>query len=228
MAAAKKSAKDLLGGLNMNVVLVLGWVVAVVAMLAAYYFIFYEPLSEEFTREEATKTRLVAERQTAENNLRRYNSDVAELARARQRAQALQSVLPNDPDIPGFMRNVNALAEASGLTLALIQPVDERVEQYYARIPVQLRARGTYLSLARFFHSVSQLPRVINMENIKLTEAKVDPVSRELRVEAAMLATTFRSVPRPTTPPGRTGPGGRPAPGARPGAAAAAAGGGAP
>jgi type IV pilus assembly protein PilO len=119
---------------------------------------------------------------------------VAELARARQRAQQLQTVLPNDPDIPGFMRSVNALSEASGLQLSLIQPVEERVEQYYARIPVELKVRGGYLALARFFHTISQLPRVINMENIKLKTPTVDPATREVHVEAEVQATTFRSV----------------------------------
>lgn len=215
MAAAKKSPKDLLGGINPNAAIVGGWVVAVVAVLALYYFVFYEPLSEERTGEENRKTTLQQEFRTAEGNLRRYNTDVAELARARQRAQQLQTVLPNDPDIPGFMRAVNALSEASGLQLSLIQPVEERVEQYYARIPVQLEVRGSYLSLARFFHSVSQLPRVINMENIKLTDPREDPVSHEIRLRATVLATTFRGIQRaPGAPGARPGaPGAPPAPG---------------
>lgn len=209
MAAAKPNPKEVLSGLNPNIAVVGVWVVGIVAVLATYYFVFYEPLSEERASEENRRSGLQQEFRTAEGNLRRYNTDVAELARARQRAQQLQTVLPNDPDIPGFMRAINALSEASGLQLSLIQPVEERVEQYYARIPVQLEVRGSYLSLARFFHSVSQLPRVINMENIKLTDPQEDAVSHEIRLKAVILATTFRGVQRPA---------GAPAPGARPGA----------
>ena len=208
MAAAKKSAKDVFGALSLNAVLVVGWVFGVVAVLASYYFLFYEPLTEEKTTEETKKEQLVTQRSTAEADLRRYNTDVAELARARQRAQALQAVLPNDADIPGFMQSVNALAEASGLQISLIQPVEERVEQYYARLPVQLRVTGGYLALARFFHAVSQLPRVINMENIKLSGPRKDPITREVKLDATVLATTFRSIQRA-------------APAARPGAPAA-------
>jgi Tfp pilus assembly protein PilO len=110
----------------------------------------------------------------------------------------LESVLPNDPDITGFMRSINALAEASGLAIRLIQPVDERVERYFARIPVQMQVGGTYLALARFFHSVSQLPRVINMENIKLLNPTEDPNTHEMVLSATLLATTFRGVPTST------------------------------
>ena len=103
----------------------------------------------------------------------------------------------------------------NGLQISLILPVEERVEQYFARIPVQLTVRGTYLSLARFFHSVSQLPRVINMENIRLGTPLEDPVSHEVKLEAQVLATTFRGVTRTAGAAGAAG--------AAPGAAGAAA-----
>ena len=196
MAAAKRSAKDVVGSLSPNAIVVTVWVVLVVGIIAAYYFLFFEPLSEERTAEEGRRTTLAASKTREEQNLRRYNSDVAELARARQRAQALESVLPNDADIPGFMRSINSLAETSGLRISLIQPTEERVERYYARIPVQLSVRGTYLSLARFFHAVSQLPRVINMENIKLTQPTIDATTQEWSLASTVLATTFRGVPQ--------------------------------
>ncbi|MEZ4406709.1 MAG: type 4a pilus biogenesis protein PilO [Polyangiales bacterium] len=193
MAAAKKGGINV-GSLSPNALVVIGWFVALVGVLAAYYFLFYDPLTQEEAAQQTRRTELAASRVREQENLRRYNTDVAELARARQRAQSLESVLPNDPDIPGFMRSINALAEASGLQIQLIQPTDERVERYYARIPVQLHVRGGYLSLARFFHSVSQLPRVINMENISLREPTRDPGTGEWKVNAEVLATTFRGV----------------------------------
>ena len=207
--AAKKSVNPL-GGVNQTVVVVVAWVIAVVGILVAYYFILYDPLASERTQEEARRTELTASRAREEQNLRRYNSDVAELARARVHAQSLESVLPNDPDIPGFMRSINALAEASGLAIRLIQPVDERVERYGARIPVQMQVRGSYLSRARFFLSVSVLPRVINMENIKLETPEEDVNSHEMVLSASMLATTFRGVtsPPPAPTPARPAAGG--------------------
>lgn len=197
MAAAKKSAKDLLGAMGPNTVLVIIWVLGVVVVLAGYLFVFYQPLDEERTTALTRKADLQRQRTTEEANLRRYNTDQAELERARRRAEALQNVLPNDPDIPGFVRSVNNLAEASGLQIQLIQPVAERVEQYYARIPVELTLRGTYLSLARFFYQVAQLPRVINMENIKLENPQEDAATHEVKVSARVMATTFRGVERP-------------------------------
>ena len=199
MAAPTKNQSPL-GALSPNAMLVVAWVLGVALIVGGYFFLLYTPLSEERVTEEARRTRLGSERLAEETNLRRYNTDAAELARARQHAQDLQNVLPNDSDIPGFMRNINALAEASGLQIQLIQPVAERVEQYFARIPVEIRLRGSYLSLARFFHAVSALPRVINMENIRLDAQATGPTpatdaaNTDVMLNASVLATTFRSV----------------------------------
>lgn len=195
MAAPKKNTQVVTAGsISPNALVIVVWVVAVIAVGAAYFFMFYTDLEEERTTEEARRTTLQTQRRQVDEDLRRYNSDQAELARARQREEAFRQVLPADPDIPGFLRSINALAEASGLQLSLIHPVEERVEQYYARIPVELRVRGGYLALARFFHSVSQLPRVINMENIRLRTPTVDAATNETKVDAEVQATTFRSV----------------------------------
>ncbi|MBI5515979.1 MAG: type 4a pilus biogenesis protein PilO [Deltaproteobacteria bacterium] len=214
MAGPKKSAKELIGGLNPNSMILGVWVVAVLAIAVGYYFMFYDPLEQTRVAEEGRKAALTQQRTTEEANLRRYNSDVAALGRARQRAEELQRVLPTDADIPGFMRNINALAETAGLQIQLIQPVEERVELYYARIPVQIKVRGSYLSLTRFFYQVSRLQRVINMENIKLETPTEDPVTHEVLLAAETLATTFRSVVRPAAAARPATP--RPAAGATP------------
>ena len=216
MATAKKAAPVAVGSVSPNVLVVVVWVVSILAVGAGYFFLFYTPLDEERTAEVARRADLQNQRRTAEENLRRYNTDQAELARARQREESLRQVLPADPDIPGFMRSINALAEASGLQIALIRPVDERPAQYYARIPVELKVRGGYLALARFFHTISQLPRVINMENIKLQTPTEDPNTHDMILSARMLATTFRGVVNP--PPGAARPAGSAAPAANGGA----------
>lgn len=208
-ATRKPASGPSIGSISPNTLLFVIWVVGLGAVLGIYYFMFYQPLDEERTAETNRKATLTTQRTTEEQNLRTYNTDVAELARARDHAQELQNVLPPDADIPGFMRNINALAEASGLRISLIQPVEERAEQYYARIPVQLAVRGTYLGLARFFHAVSQLPRVINMENIKLENPTVDPTSSDVMLNASFLATTFRSI-EVRRPAGAAAPAGAP------------------
>ncbi|MEI8255745.1 MAG: type 4a pilus biogenesis protein PilO, partial [Deltaproteobacteria bacterium] len=146
-----------------------GAVVFLIAtLLGLYYLMLYSPLSDQMASEQGRSHAVAASIRTVRADERGYNDDVAELERSRVHSRDLQRILPDSADIPGFMRSINALAESSGLRITLIEPVEEHAEEYFVRVPVRLQVEGSYLSLARFFRSVSQLPRVINMENIAL------------------------------------------------------------
>jgi type IV pilus assembly protein PilO len=164
----------------------------VVAFLGVYYLLLYSPLSDELVRESGRRSQVRQQLRDAQTEQTQYQADLDSLERSRSHARDLQRILPDNPDIPGFMRSINTLAESSGLQIALIQPDDEVVEQYFVRVPVRLEVSGSYLALARFFRAVSQLPRVINMENIALEEPHEE--NGEVHLHARVLATTFRSV----------------------------------
>lgn len=194
-------------------------VLMVAALLALYYLLLYSPLSEELVREQGRSHEIATSSRSVRADERSYNEDLSELERSRAHSRDLQRILPDSADIPGFMRSINTLAESSGLRITLIEPAEEHTDEYFVRVPVRLQVEGTYLSLARFFRAVSQLPRVINMENITLGEPEEH--EGEVRLKVHALATTFRSLNdaeqssahRPPTPgtPTTTGtaPGGR-------------------
>ena len=192
-AAAKTPAVPAINLKQLNAPTQVALVIFTAALVSvAYYFLAYSPMDEELTRERTRRSQLATDLTTAQRDLRQYNDDVAELERMRVQARASQRMLPDNPDIPGFMRSINTLAEAAGLSISLIEPRPESVERYYAAVPVRLEVRGSYLSLARFFRSVSQLPRVINMENIDLDQATEE--QGEVKLHAVVMATTFRGV----------------------------------
>src|SRR6266545_2364685 len=136
-------------------------VLTVGLILGLYYTFWYSPSVEQADRERQRTAEVQQQYQRSQLDLRRYNTDMADLVRSRSRSLELRRILPETADIPGLMRSINQLAEGSGLQIALIQPEDDRTEQYYARIPVRLEVQGNYLSLARFFRAISTLPRVI-------------------------------------------------------------------
>ncbi len=215
MAAPKATAESGLTLGNMNAATQLAVIIGALVMVGVlYYLLFYQPFAATLQSEQAREASIRSQESQAQRDLNRYNEDVAALERSRTRQRELRRILPDNPDIPGFLRSINNLAEASGLQIRLIQPQDEHPEQYYVRVPVRIEVTGSYLALARFFRAVSALPRVINMENIALST----PVEEngEIRLHATALATTFRTLRSDETPPPAPG-----AAGARPGAPAA-------
>jgi type IV pilus assembly protein PilO len=164
-----------------------------VAVGAVYYFLGYQPVQESIDRERRRQTELEGQQRNANRDLRAYNDDVAELERLRSLAREQQRVLPDNPDIPGFLDAIHRTATENGLTIKLVLPEVESVEQYYVRIPVRVEVNGGYLEIARFFRTIGQLPRVINMENIALSMPALGPDGK-VRVDARMQATTFRAL----------------------------------
>jgi type IV pilus assembly protein PilO len=77
--------------------------------------------------------------------------------------------------------------------------MDEEGVGFYAKIPVELRLRGRYHELAKFFYNVGRLERVINLENINLNldtrrERGSDTEEGDIILGAQVLATTFRAL----------------------------------
>jgi type IV pilus assembly protein PilO len=63
-------------------------------------------------------------------------------------------------------------------------------EQFYAR-PDEAHARRSHHQVAKFFYGVSQLDRIINLENVMLTS---ELHGEDVLVTAETLATAFRAV----------------------------------
>jgi type IV pilus assembly protein PilO len=65
-------------------------------------------------------------------------------------------------------------------------------EQFYARVPMKLELRGRYHQIAKFFFGVGQLDRIINMENIAITDPQAE--GEDIVIKAEALATAFRTL----------------------------------
>lgn len=164
-----------------------------IAVGATYYLLGYQPVQESIDRERRRQTDLEQQQRNANRDLSAYNDDVAELERLRSFAREQQRVLPDNPDIPGFLDAIHRTATENGLSIKLVLPEAEVIDQYFVRIPVRVEVNGGYLEIARFFRTIGGIPRVINMENIGLSMPVLSPDGK-VRVDARMQATTFRAL----------------------------------
>ena len=98
--------------------------------------------------------------------------------------------LPDRKEIPDLLNTVSELASASGLRITRFRQLDERLQDYYAEVPVELSMRGTFHQVAAFFDRVPRLNRLINVTGISMRRPAI--VGETVQVEASCLATTFR------------------------------------
>jgi type IV pilus assembly protein PilO len=165
----------------------------VLLVAIAYFVVFYGDLASQIKAAQGKERQLREQLGEARKAEFAYQKDLAELADRQQRARELEKILPKNTEYPSFLSSVQSVANVSGVTLSAWTPQEEMPEQYYARVPMKLELTGRFHQVAKFFYGVGQLDRIINMENISIT----DPTpleGDEIVVKVDCLATAFRMI----------------------------------
>jgi type IV pilus assembly protein PilO len=201
-AAAKK--------IGSGVKFLLGLVGAIV--IAAFYFFFlYGDLSNAINAAKTTNAQLKTDEAAAGQAQQAYLADSAKLEEKKARARDLNKILPENAEMASLLATINQQAEISGLKVRTVTPLDEQAQPYYTRVPIRLEVNGRYHQLAKFFAGISRLDRVMNVENITMTNPVMGD-NEETTVNASCLTTAFHMNPKPAGPapaPGAPPPGGK-------------------
>ena len=121
----------------------------------------------------------------------------AEAAKLREELRVAITQLPTSKEIPVLLSNISQLGKESGLEFLLFKPTAEINKDFYAEIPVEIRVRGTYHNVALFFDKVAKLPRIVNISEVAMDNAKEAFGRWDLTTSCT--ATTFKFVEREVT-----------------------------
>jgi len=115
-----------------------------------------------------------------------YDLYVAQLKDVEQSFGALVKQLPNRSEIDALLTDINQAGLGRGLQFELFKPaVQERMADFYAELPIAIKITGNYHDMGAFASDVAQLPRIVTLNDVQITNDK-----GELRMEAT--AKTFR------------------------------------
>lgn len=161
-------------------------------LVGSFYFFQYKDLAKNIHRLKGQVTQ-------KERNLARLKEaarQVAELekqlAESEEAFTELLKLLPDQREIPAFLESVSTLGAEIGLENILFQPQAERVEGFYAAIPVKLDLVGTYHELGVFLDRVSKLDRILRVRNLTLIRQR----DRSL-LQVGCVIETYRFLDRP-------------------------------
>ena len=136
-------------------------------------------------------TALRAQRDGQRNELVRLRALAVEVTRLRREAaevearlEAVKERLPSEREIPGLYRTLSDAAVQSGLAVALFQPREPRVRDFYSEIPIALVAEGGYHEVGDFIGRMSMLPRATTVGELRLSTPPSPPRSGSPRPES--------------------------------------------
>ncbi|MDZ4786091.1 MAG: type 4a pilus biogenesis protein PilO [bacterium] len=148
----------------------------------------YDEYIDSLTKLDSLKSELSKEKKLA-LNLEKFKQDVRDLD---VKLQFAIQELPDKNEIPELLSSVSRLAKESGLEVNLFRVNAERLDEFYARVPVEITVFGSYHQVASFFDAVAHLPRIVNISQIEMLEPNPNNGVANIRINC--IATTFRYI----------------------------------
>jgi type IV pilus assembly protein PilO len=164
----------------------------VAVLLFGYWFVFYSDVASKIEGAQRQKKALrdqLAQQEQAEAT---YFADRGELALREQRARELNKVLPPDSQEDAFLSSVQQASNAAGIDLKGYSPTEEIQQAFYAKVPMRLEMSGRFQQIAKFAYELGKIDRIINVEDIELTDPKL--VGDEIILRGRCLATAFHAL----------------------------------
>jgi type IV pilus assembly protein PilO len=171
----------------------MGILAAVAVLIAAgYYFGHYQAEHERLVAlrtQELELQRKLSEVRSIAANIGAFEAEITQLEA--QLAVALRQ-LPNEKQLEVLLADISNLGKTTGVEIKSFKRENEQVYDFYAEVPIAVQIEGSYHEIAKFFDSVSRLPRIVNMGALDMKVAKAS--ASETRLVVSGTATTFRFV----------------------------------
>jgi Tfp pilus assembly protein PilO len=195
-----------------NIILI---VVGGLVVSLLFYFVLITPKIKDIS---AVKDK-IEEAQRRERTLRNSLRQLQEADRNKAATQAklakLELALPQTPDLPAFIRQVQAASNAAGIDLRSIAPSPPSAMEGSTgieQITVTLQVSGGYFRMQDFLARLEDLQRVVEVRSVSLAPG-TDEITGEFSLQGTITMAMYvvqtgarAAAVRPTTPRGTASP----------------------
>jgi len=170
------------------------FLLVIVLVFGAFVWLVFIPKSEQISRVEREIVDLNGEINVHRVKVRRLDMLRRENRTLQLRLAEQKEQLPSEAEIAQLLKQVSELGGRSGLNFKLWKPGPRKESDsgLYLEIPVNIEVSGGYHSLGAFFDKISNLKRIINVSNIKMSTSKVE--KERMMIQTSFSATAFASI----------------------------------
>ncbi|MCI5127216.1 MAG: pilus assembly protein PilO [Candidatus Electrothrix sp. AUS3] len=176
-------------------------VIAIVGLLAGFYFLILAPKLEEIKKLEKKEVSLQKEVEEAEKETKNLEKNKAELKKAKQEFEEISVVLPRTKEIPALLTSISDHGTSAGLDFNSFTPGSETPKEFYAEIPISIQVNGPYHNVGYFLYQVSKLERIVTVKNITMGGPR--KVEGEMLLSSSCDLLTYRFTSEETDPAGK-------------------------
>ena len=138
---------------------------------ALYFTVFKSQREANAAAQAALETKL---RENAE--LESYRPKLVDierqLASLKQQLEIERKIVPDEKEVPGFMKMMNAEAMKAGIELRRYTARPTAAKEFYTEVPFEMELDGPYYSMLNFFDKVGKLERIVNVSGLMVATTK--------------------------------------------------------
>jgi type IV pilus assembly protein PilO len=145
----------------------------IVVVIGAGYFLDWSGQWDELTTARAKEDSLriaFLDKKRQAINLEAYRKQLADIE---QSFGAMLKQLPNRSEMEALLSDINQAGLGRGLQFELFKPASAEItSDFYAELPIQIKVLGNYHDIGAFTSDVSQLSRIVTLNNVGLSTDK--------------------------------------------------------
>src|ERR1700757_2511249 len=108
--------------------------------------------------------------------LESYRPKLAEierqLASLKQQLDIERRIVPDEKEVDGFMRMMDAEASKAGIEIRRYTSKPVAQKDFYTEVPFELELDGPYYSMLNFFDRVGKLERIVSVSNLLVSTTR--------------------------------------------------------
>lgn len=150
---------------------------AIIFLIGAGVYYWY---SEIFTPIQNERTQLKTQLKEKQDTLRVIQALKPQLAQlkneltvSQHKLDSLKSIFPDQKEIPKLLREITAVARASGISTTKFNPLPDVEKEYYIENRYAITVEGGYHALANFYAFLANFTLIINLSNMNITSNPV-------------------------------------------------------
>ncbi|MEW5802758.1 MAG: type 4a pilus biogenesis protein PilO [bacterium] len=165
--------------------------ISLIMLFGAFWnFVILRPKQVQMNKMTADLAKLQQELQEVQKVCKNYEAFQEEVEKFRQEFLLAQIQLPTEKEIPSLLTKISDLGSSVGLEFKLFKPQAEVERDFYRQLPIDIRVRGSYHNVAHFFQSISDLDRIVNIEDFTIGNPQLN--GDRVTLETTCVATTYR------------------------------------
>jgi type IV pilus assembly protein PilO len=138
---------------------------------ALYFTYFKSQRDTNASAQKALDAKLQENRELApyQGRLTEINRQLASLE---QQMEIERRIVPDEKDVDGFIKMLDAEAAKTGIELRRYTAEPTASKEFYTEVPFEIELDGSYYSMMKFFDNVSKLERIVNVSNLLVANTK--------------------------------------------------------